>query len=255
MPVEFVQRPKNRVVKEGSTAEIYCKAQGFPHPVVSWYKGNQTHRGQKLNTKSDRITFVKAVSQDSGIYTCIAQNIVNKVQAKAEFLVVENIKFTVRPPARALAHVSQTIRIDCQGQSGKIVPKISWARGDGRLLNKHRILPNGTLVLFISSKTDAGQYSCIASNSLASINSSFVLDVYVRSCSEWKMTGATKSGDYVIHPDVPGGVGGLKVFCDMEYKEGVGVTVIGHDSEMRTVVEGYPYPGKSSCTVNEIFVG
>lgn len=250
--MEFVQRPKNHVVREGSIAEMYCKAQGFPQPVISWYKGNKTHRGQKIDTKSDRITFVKAVSQDSGMYTCIAQNIVNKVQAKAEFLVVENIRFTLRPPARTLAHVSQTISIDCQGQSGKMVPKISWTRNDGRLINKHQILPNGTLVLFISSKTDAGEYICIASNLLSSINSTLVLDVYVRSCSEWKMTGATRSGDYVINPDVPGGVAGLKVYCDMEYRKGVGVTVIAHDSEMRTVVEGYPYPGKSSYTGNKV---
>ena len=232
------------MVKEGSIAEIYCKAQGFPQPVISWYKGNQTHRGQKLDSKSDRITFIKAVSQDSGIYTCIAQNMVNKVQAKAEILVVENVNFTIRPPARIQAHVGQTITIDCQGQSGKLVPTISWTRNEGRLINKHQVLRNGSLVLFISSKTDAGEYSCVASNQLSSINSTLVLDVYVRSCSEWKMTGATRSGDYFINPDSPGVVPGLDIYCDMEYKKGVGVTVIGHDSEMRTVVEGYPYPGR-----------
>ena len=35
----------------------------------------------------------------------------------------------------------------------------------------------------------------------------------------------------------------VQVYCDMTSKNGVGVTVIGHDSESRTLVKGYESPG------------
>ena len=46
------------------------------------------------------------------------------------------------------------------------------------------------------------------------------------------------SGNYVIDPDGNGGLAPFTVFCDMAGKNGVGVTVISHDSESRTLVQG-----------------
>ena len=51
------------------------------------------------------------------------------------------------------------------------------------------------------------------------------------------------SGSYVIDPDGEGGYEPFTVFCDMTDKNGVGVTVIGHDSENRIFVNGYGPPG------------
>ena len=35
----------------------------------------------------------------------------------------------------------------------------------------------------------------------------------------------------------------FKVFCDMTDKDGIGVTVVSHDSENRTLVAGFEDPG------------
>ena len=51
------------------------------------------------------------------------------------------------------------------------------------------------------------------------------------------------SGSYVIDPDGEGGYEPFTVFCDMTDKNGVGVTVVGHDSEDRTLVDGYEEKG------------
>ena len=47
-----------------------------------------------------------------------------------------------------------------------------------------------------------------------------------------------ESGNYVIDPDGDGGLPPFSVSCDMNEKDGVGVTVISHDSERRTLVKG-----------------
>ena len=54
------------------------------------------------------------------------------------------------------------------------------------------------------------------------------------------------SGNYVIDPDGTGGLAPFTVYCDMSGKNGVGVTVISHDSESRTYVNGYESPGSYS---------
>ena len=47
----------------------------------------------------------------------------------------------------------------------------------------------------------------------------------------------------MIDPDGEGGLTPYHVTCDRSDKDGVGVTVIGHDSENRTLVDGCEDPG------------
>ena len=57
------------------------------------------------------------------------------------------------------------------------------------------------------------------------------------------------TGYYVINPDGEGGVTSFKVFCNMTDKGGVGVTVVSHDSENRTLVDGFENTGSYSRDV------
>ena len=64
------------------------------------------------------------------------------------------------------------------------------------------------------------------------------------SCSDIKYRHPTAAnGSYVIDPDGPGGLAPFSVLCDMSDNSGVGVTVVGHDSEARTLVDGCDPPG------------
>ena len=66
----------------------------------------------------------------------------------------------------------------------------------------------------------------------------------VKSCSDLKKQNLTvESGNYVIDPDGEGGLPPFNVTCDMNDKNGVGVTVVSHDSENRTLVDGYEGAG------------
>ena len=59
-----------------------------------------------------------------------------------------------------------------------------------------------------------------------------------------RLDPTAESGNYVIDPDGEGGLPPLTdVTCDMSGKNGVGVTVISHDSESRTLVNGCDSPG------------
>ena len=54
---------------------------------------------------------------------------------------------------------------------------------------------------------------------------------------------STKSGNYYINPKGLSSSSLVQVYCDMTSKNGVGVTVIGHDSESKAFVKGYEPPG------------
>ena len=60
-----------------------------------------------------------------------------------------------------------------------------------------------------------------------------------KSCSHLKeLKPRAESGTYIIDPDEQGALLPFNVTCNMTDKNGVGVTVISHDSENRTLVDG-----------------
>ena len=77
-----------------------------------------------------------------------------------------------------------------------------------------------------------------------------------KSCSEIKYySPQATSGSYVIDPDDEGSHKPFTVFCDMTDKNGVGVTVISHDSEARVHVTGYEPRGSYVRNVHYIATG
>ena len=70
-----------------------------------------------------------------------------------------------------------------------------------------------------------------------------------KTCSQIKLCNLP-SGSYVIDPDGEGGVKPFKVYCNMTDKGGVGVTVVSHDSEGRTLVRGFDGKGSYSRSIN-----
>ena len=73
-----------------------------------------------------------------------------------------------------------------------------------------------------------------------------------KSCSDLKkIEPRAESGSYVIDPDGEGGLLPLyDVICNMTDEDGVGVTVISHDSENRTLVKGYDGKGNYSRDIH-----
>ena len=72
-----------------------------------------------------------------------------------------------------------------------------------------------------------------------------------KSCSDLKKVNrGAKDGNYSIDPDGEGGLEPFTAYCDMTDKNGVGVTVISHDSESETHVKNYEDPGSYSCDIH-----
>ena len=75
--------------------------------------------------------------------------------------------------------------------------------------------------------------------------------IFPRSCADFKNSDPkASSGRYVIDPDGEKVLSPFTVYCDMNDKNGVGVTVISHDSENRTLVNGKEAPGSYSHNIH-----
>ena len=73
----------------------------------------------------------------------------------------------------------------------------------------------------------------------------------VKSCSHLRrLSPEANSGTYLIDPDGRGTLAPFKVTCNMTDKNGVGVTVISHDRETRTLVDGFDSPGSYSRDIH-----
>jgi hypothetical protein len=174
---------------------------------------------------------------EGGNYICTAENMLGRVSAPAQITVIPALKFTLKLPIRSLYDVGDRITLDCQADNAI---EIVWMKDNKQVGISATVYSNGTLVIPRFTRKDSGIYVCIAKNSQRSIKT--MTNVQVRpskSCSELKKKiPNTPSGNYVIDPDGQSGQTAFSVFCDMTDRGGVGVTIVSHDSEKTTPVNG-----------------
>ena len=188
---------------------------------------------------------------DSGTYACSAKNVLGDDSAVAVVMVIDRLQFILIPLKKVTVLESCKETLHCTAQ-GSI--EIVWKRVGKQMPQNHVVYSNGTLLLTNVSPNDAGSYTCIAKNSLRSIEASSVVEVPKRkpiSCSGLKSSCREKtSGNYIIDLDGKRGVTPFSVYCDMSDRGGVGVTVISHDGESRTHVSGYAYQCRGCYSKN-----
>ena len=198
------------------------------------------------------LTIYNATKKDRGTYICKAENILGSVSKTAQLTIFYRLRFKVRPPQELTPVIGSTVRLPCAAESD-LRPTITWTR-DSKILHlvESNVIQNGTLVLHNIKKAHGGSYTCGASNALRKIEAKVKINspVIPESCSVIRKYVSSLSGNYVIDPDGEGGLAPFTVYCDMIGNNGVGVTVISHDSERRTQVKGYDSPGSYSRDVH-----
>ena len=201
--------------------------------------------GDRIEMKDGILKIYSVTRKDGGTYICKAQNILGSATDTAQLTVFSPLRFKVRPPQEVTPVIGYTVHLPCLAESD-LSPTTYWRKEGKSSLSLHsNVLLNGTLVVQNIKKSHQGSYICRASNALARIEAKVKINspVVATSCSVIKKYVSVVSGNYVIDPDGEGGLAPFKVFCDMTDKSGVGVTVISHDSESRTLVDGCNPPG------------
>ena len=247
----FVSLPTSIAVEENQNVTFTCLARGLPLPNITWSKVGGSLPVDAVTTEQGSLLLLKVWPEDSGNYSCTAFNLAGEITSPAVELVVQlTLTFTILPPLGPISiNAGESLALPCTADSD-LVPTMGWHMQYSQGVE---ISPNNTLFIAFAEVSHEGLYVCTANNSFRALEKNVTLYVYaLPSCRDIKNRQllASKSfpmdtsGFYFIDPD-GGGTGEepFKVFCKMTMYNDKGVTVISHDSENSTLVDGYEEGG------------
>ena len=239
------------MAEEKQNVTISCSATGQPPPSITWSKAVGNLPMDRNEVIQGALTIYQVTREGGGTYICKAENILGSVTDTVVLMIFSTLRFKVRPLQELTPVIDSTLPLHCVAESD-LRPVISWSKDGSILPVGSRVLRNNTLVLNNIKKSHRGSYTCRATNALKTIETEVKINSPVRatSCSVIKNNVSSVSGNYVIDPDGEGGMAPFTVHCNMTAKNGVGVTVISHDSESRTSVKGYEGQGSFSRDIH-----
>ena len=238
------------MVEEKQNLTIACTATGQPKPKITWSKSVNKLPKDRNKVMNGALTIYHVVKKDGGTYICKADNILSSATDTAQLMVFSPLRFKVKPPKEVTPAIGDTVHLHCMAESD-LTPTLTWRKDGSTLPVGSRILQNNTLVLGSIKISHKGSYTCRASNPLTTIETKLKINspVSAASCSVIRKHVSRVSGNYVIDPDGKGGLAPFNVYRDMTAKNGVGVTVISHNSESRTSTKGYNARGSYSRNI------
>ncbi|KAG7477685.1 hypothetical protein MATL_G00072180 [Megalops atlanticus] len=172
------------VVRMGDPINLECQATGEPRPSVSWHRENNAHKtvlNSPLLMDSNAVMQVLvARPEDSGTYTCVAQNSEGSAEAKVEVIVqggplVPSVPRASVPEPLMLVVEGQTATLRCDAH-GYPTPSVTWSKLRSPVPWQHKVV-NNTLILPNVGRQDSGQYICNATNNLGTTEVTVMLDV------------------------------------------------------------------------------
>ena len=88
----IVTSPVSTVVNKNDVASLQCEVKGNPVPQITWLKDNTSLPGDKRIVQSRAGLMIKDVtSQNDGVYTCVASNILGLIKKSATLTVQGNM--------------------------------------------------------------------------------------------------------------------------------------------------------------------
>ena len=240
------------MAEEKQNVTIACTATGQPLPSITWSKAVGGLPEDRTEVNNGTLTIKNVTQGDGGTYICKTENILGTVIGKAQLIIFSRLRFKVRPPFEVTSsEFGSSVYIPCVAESD-LRTIIAWTMdGNSSLPVGISVLLNGTLLIKNIRKSHEGSYTCRVTNALTSIKATVKINSpAATSCSVIRKYASSISGNYVIDPDGSGGLAPFTVYCDMIDKNGVGVTVLSHDSESRTLVSGYGGRGSYSRDIH-----
>ncbi|XP_051764651.1 roundabout homolog 1 isoform X2 [Ctenopharyngodon idella] len=166
---DFRVQPSDVEVVVGEVAVMNCSPPvGHPEPNITWRKdgiliNSSNEHYSELNGK---LIIAPAQKNDSGVYSCIASNIVGVRESQAARLSVLAKPMLLRKPEDVSVQLGESAQFFCKAD-GDPMPSVEWSRDQGRLPNgRYLINPDHSLQIHYVTAQDMGRYTCTAENKL-----------------------------------------------------------------------------------------
>ncbi|XP_035297433.1 fibroblast growth factor receptor 4 [Cricetulus griseus] len=216
---------KLHAVPAGNTVKFRCPAAGNPMPTIRWLKDGQAFHGEnriggiRLRHQHWSLVMESVVPSDHGTYTCLVENSLGSIRYSYLLDVLERSPH--RPilqaglPANTTAVVGSNVELLCKVYSDA-QPHIQWLKhivingssfgADGfpyvQVLKTTDINSSEVEVLYLRnvSAEDAGEYTCLAGNSIGLSYQSAWLTVLPEEDVTWTTTASeARSTDIILY--------------------------------------------------------
>ncbi|KAM6413649.1 contactin-4 [Rhynochetos jubatus] len=152
-----------------------CRASGRPKPSYRWLKDGELLLPQgRVQLEQGSLTITNVSLSDAGMYQCVAENRHGIIFASAELSVIAigpDFSKTLLKKL-TLVKVGGEVIIECKPKASPR-PTYSWKKGKDILRENERItvLDDGSLRIVNVTKSDAGSYTCVATNHFGTASS------------------------------------------------------------------------------------
>ena len=218
--------------------------------MITWFRTHRRLPASRSAISGGKLTILKATRDDSGSYVCKATNTVASNSSSVELKVFRSLVRISKPTSFVALYAGQALKLSISVSSES--QKTLWVyNGTASLPQEALIEAPGVLLIPSLHNSHVGNYSSLSGNSL-----SWNVSVYVNdpeTCSTVKLNISDVSNNYVIDPDGDQSEAPFTVYCNMTDKGGVGVTVVSHNSESRTHVNGFE--GRATYQRNIQYIG
>ncbi|XP_059961217.1 contactin-5 [Mesoplodon densirostris] len=164
----WVAKLNDTQLDSGSPLRWECKATGKPRPTYRWLKNGVPLLLQSRIEMFNGVLMIHNVNQsDAGMYQCLAENKYGAIYGSAELKILASAPtFTLNQLKKTIIITKgQEVIIECKPQ-GSPKPTITWKKGEKAVRENKRIaiLPDGSLRILNTSKSDEGEYVCQGEN-------------------------------------------------------------------------------------------
>ncbi|XP_061567904.1 protein sidekick-2 isoform X2 [Cololabis saira] len=186
----FIKEPPTHITAEmEKVVDIPCQARGTPQPDIVWYKDAvpispvKIPRYKVLVGGSLQINGL--LPDDTGMFQCFARNLAGEIQTNTYLAVTSIAPNITAGPSDSAVIDGMSVILHCE-TSGAPRPAITWQKGERVLasgsvqLPRFTLLESGSLLISPSHLSDAGTYTCMASNSRGIDEASSDLVVWAR---------------------------------------------------------------------------
>lgn len=189
-PPQFVKEPERHITAEmEKVVDVPCRAKGVPPPSITWYKDAAVVEVERLSRFRQRgdggLQISGLVPDDTGMFQCFARNAAGEVQTSTYLAVTSIAPNITRGPLDSTVIDGMSVVLACE-TSGAPRPAITWQKGERILasgsvqLPRFTLLESGSLLISPTHISDAGTYTCLATNSRGVDEASADLVVWAR---------------------------------------------------------------------------
>ncbi|OXB72916.1 UNVERIFIED_CONTAM: hypothetical protein H355_005383 [Colinus virginianus] len=152
-------------------AKFVCVVESYPEPEITWTRNSIPIRlfdtRYSIQRNGQLLTILSVEDSDDGVYCCTADNGVGAATQSCGALQVKMRPKITRPPVNVEIIEGLKAVLPCTTM-GNPKPSVSWIRGETVVKENARIavLDSGNLRIHNVQREDAGQYRCVARNSL-----------------------------------------------------------------------------------------